>query len=254
MIMIKLDMHIHTVFARDGLINVADVIRVAKEKNFNAITITDHDSTRSHKVFRRYAEKYGFLFIPGVEVTTTRGDVLVYGVDKWNFPEFFFTPEELLDYVKANNYLAFPAHPFTFTGMGELAFKLGFDGVEIINAYSPDSSRRAIKYLQTHSYNGAKIGGSDAHVPEGIGRAYTIIYADDFTLESFLEALRKRATEIHGTPFSFFYSFLSKSFMIFKLAFVGRDMVSHALIPMLKRKLAKKMLLRKNKNYSVSRM
>jgi predicted metal-dependent phosphoesterase TrpH len=44
-----------------------------------------------------------------------------------------------------------------------------------------------------------KTGGSDAHIPETIGRAYTIIEADSFEVDDVIRAIEQGRTEPRGS-------------------------------------------------------
>jgi len=47
-------------------------------------------------------------------------------------------------------------------------------------------------------------GGSDAHIPEAVGRAYTVVEADSREVEDILNSIRKGRTEARGRGISLY--------------------------------------------------
>jgi 3',5'-nucleoside bisphosphate phosphatase len=66
----KTDLHIHT-SCSDGVLPVDGVIREAKARNINFLSLTDHDNTDCQEMATALAEKNGIAYIPGVELNVT---------------------------------------------------------------------------------------------------------------------------------------------------------------------------------------
>jgi predicted metal-dependent phosphoesterase TrpH len=66
----KIDLHIHTTCS-DGNLHVDEVIREAKKRNIDLISITDHDSIECQKKAMSLAKKYGITYITGIELNVT---------------------------------------------------------------------------------------------------------------------------------------------------------------------------------------
>ena len=77
----KFDLHIHTKYS-DGIPSPAEVVERAVEIGLDGVAITDHDTVDGLKEGKEAADKHGIEFVPGVEITTRFGDVLVLGVEK----------------------------------------------------------------------------------------------------------------------------------------------------------------------------
>lgn len=74
---LKGDFHIHTI-ASDGEMTPSQIINLAKDNNFDIISITDHDSTSSIKQAVTYGEKVGVKVIPGIELSTIYNDEIIH--------------------------------------------------------------------------------------------------------------------------------------------------------------------------------
>lgn len=82
--MIYADLHVHTNHS-DGVCEIEDVLTQAKEKNIQALAITDHDTVNHWPEVKACAERLGLETIRGVEMSCYDFDVfkkfisLVYG-------------------------------------------------------------------------------------------------------------------------------------------------------------------------------
>ena len=74
------DLHIHTHYSFDGTASVARVLAAAQKAGLDLIAITDHDVIEGALEAEALAPQYGIAVIPGIEVTTAEGDLLVYNV------------------------------------------------------------------------------------------------------------------------------------------------------------------------------
>lgn len=80
----KADLHIHS-FGEEGSFDVIDdtmtpenIVDTAIEKGLSIISITDHNEDRNVKRALRHAEGKNVLVIPGIEVSTLQGHLLLY--------------------------------------------------------------------------------------------------------------------------------------------------------------------------------
>ena len=65
----RIDLHTHTV-ASDGLLDAAQLIRLAGEAGVGVLAVTDHDSTESVQAAMRSGREAGIDVVPAVELNT----------------------------------------------------------------------------------------------------------------------------------------------------------------------------------------
>ncbi len=67
----KIDLHIHSKDCSDGKLPLTDIFRLAKERNLNLVSITDHDAVECQDSAIELASMYGMNYITGVELNIT---------------------------------------------------------------------------------------------------------------------------------------------------------------------------------------
>ncbi|MCL2172487.1 MAG: CehA/McbA family metallohydrolase [Candidatus Bathyarchaeota archaeon] len=183
------DFHIHTVYSSDSLIQPKTLIDMLLEHNYVKVAaITDHDSTRACKATITLAAAYpDILIIPGVEITTTAGDMLILGTEE--LPPKPWTPQNVADYAKTIGAVSIIAHPYRLYGMGDTAKTLKIDAIEILNGNSSTTANQQAKQLaQELKLPGT--AGSDAHQTSELFTVYNKIQAD-LNIDSILHAIKK---------------------------------------------------------------
>jgi 3',5'-nucleoside bisphosphate phosphatase len=66
-----IDLHIHSKTCSDGNLPVEEIIKEAKARNINLMSITDHDAIGCQKQAEALAQKNGIRYITGVELNIT---------------------------------------------------------------------------------------------------------------------------------------------------------------------------------------
>ncbi|MDF2949931.1 MAG: putative metal-dependent phosphoesterase, family [Sedimentibacter sp.] len=72
-----IDLHIHSRFS-DGTDTIDDIIKIAKEKNIPAISLTDHDTTYGIKEITEKAKNENIIVVPGVEISSVSNGHLIH--------------------------------------------------------------------------------------------------------------------------------------------------------------------------------
>jgi len=192
----KIDLHIHTVYSGDSYITLEEAISNAKARRLDGIAITDHNTVEA---CRRLPDNSGLIIIPGIEVSSSEAHILALGVRE---PiQRSMTAVETMEEIHKLGGVGVVAHPFSFLSKGakkEAIRRARPDAVETINSwtffpFSVERSRRLAEALGL-----PQTGGSDAHIPGSIGKAYTCIDSDEPRVGDVLEALRKGRSRAEG--------------------------------------------------------
>ncbi len=150
--------------------------------------VTDHDSVRGCRATVELASVYpDILIIPGVEISTSQGDVLVLGT--YEVPPKPWTPEVVADFAKSIGGVSIVAHPFRTYGMGERARNYKIDAIEVLNGGSSQiANNEANKLANSMGLPGT--AGSDAHQVSELFSVYNKVEAS-LELDAVLRAIKK---------------------------------------------------------------
>ena len=98
------DFHIHTIYSADSVIQPKTLVDMLAAHSFIKVAaVTDHDSVRGCRATVELASAYpDILVIPGVEISTDQGDVVVLGTD--DLPPKPWTPEVVVDFAKVDRW------------------------------------------------------------------------------------------------------------------------------------------------------
>ena len=81
-----IDIHTHTYpTSDDSSLSPEQLIEEAKRIGLDGVCITDHDGFWDPAQVNHLSRAHGFLVLPGCEVTTEEGHLLVYGLGKYIF-------------------------------------------------------------------------------------------------------------------------------------------------------------------------
>lgn len=211
----KIDMHCHVHEGSvDSRVSLNDYITILKEKGFDGMLITDHDSYHGYRHWK-YDMKdrvhQDFVVLKGIEYDTLDAGhmicIMPEGV-RMRLLELKGLPVSMLiDFVHRHGGILGPAHPYgakymsmTNTKRYRKAPELirRFDFVETFNACESQEVNDCAARL-AKEYGKPGIGGSDAHRPDCVGTGYTLL-PEWVTCETELIALirRKEAIESGG--------------------------------------------------------
>jgi predicted metal-dependent phosphoesterase TrpH len=170
--------------------------KLAAHSFIKVAAVTDHDTVKGLKNIRKLAASYpDILIIPGVEISTAEGDLLVLGAEE--MPDRPWTVERIINFARERDCISVVAHPYREYGMGDLARNYTVDAIEIFNGVSsPKTNKQARELAKSMRLPG--VGGSDAHSPSELFNAYTKIRAG-LDLEEILKALKKGLVTAHSS-------------------------------------------------------
>ena len=199
----------------DSFIEADELIEEAKRIGLDGVCITDHDGFWDHREVESLSKRHDFLVLPGCEVTTEEGHLLVYGLKRYIFG--MHRAAFVKDKLDRERGAMVVAHPYRRTyrkgahtdedayaemmdraarnhvfGMVDAVEVMNGRGLPEENAFSGDMARR---------FGLPGTGASDAHRLEDLGSFATeferrVTSLDDLIAE--LRAGRFRAVALDG--------------------------------------------------------
>ena len=189
-------MHIHTTYSSDSTVTPKTLVEKLVAHNFIKVAaVTDHDTVKGLSVTQQLASAYtDILIIPGVEISTPQGDIVVLGTEE--MPPKPWTVERVVDFARDSGCVSVVAHPYREYGLGDLARDYKFDAIEVINGVSSPSSNKLAQDL-TKLMGLPGVAGSDAHQPSELYNAFTEVQSS-LDMDEILKALRKGMVAVHS--------------------------------------------------------
>ena len=215
----KLDMHCHVREGSvDSRVSLDEYITILKQHGFQGMVVTDHDTYNGYRYWKKNmkGKKHtDFVVLKGIEYDTRdAGHILVImpeGV-KMRLLEMKGLPlSVLIDLVHRNGGVLGPAHPcgekyMSFTNAERYSknpdIMARFDFVEGFNACESEKSNTGARAL-AEKYGKICIGGSDAHRPDCVSKAYTVL-PEPVSCETELIAMIHKGTafEVGGSLYN----------------------------------------------------
>lgn len=187
--MIRADFHIHTTYSEDSVISPRTLVdQLVMHPSIKVAAVTDHGCVKGIQQVKELASTYpDILIMPGVEISTTRGDIVVLGTEQ--LPPKPWDVENVLDFAKANCCISVAAHPYREFGIGDYAYNCNIDAIEVLNGNSLYSANKQA-YELAKSLRLPGLAGSDAHKPSELYAVYTEVEAS-LNIDDILAAIRK---------------------------------------------------------------
>ena len=189
MLGLKIDLHVHTEYS-DGHGTVEKILETAAQKGIDGLA--DHDTLDGY--YRAKECRSGLLVLPGFEVETDAGHVLVLGLEQLPThqpPPYRLRYEGLVEWARRIGGLSVLAHPAASRLHLDRWMRCKPDLVEVFNVSYPFSFfflKRGLRVASKLDLSG--VGGSDAHYAQAVGNAYTTVELDDPDFDKVLAALK----------------------------------------------------------------
>jgi predicted metal-dependent phosphoesterase TrpH len=194
----RFDLHVHSVHSPDSKLALEEIVGRLSYAGLRGFALTDHNSVRGHGSLAELQARHpGYLFVPGVEVSTSEGHLLAFGVGEAPPPHRPIA--ETVEWVRARGGESVPSHPFRRShGIGRrVAETVNVAGLETRNGHNSEiDNLRAADVAARRGL--AETGGSDAHALVDLGRTYTEFQDPIASVDELLEAVRRKRTVADG--------------------------------------------------------
>ena len=193
----KYDLHIHSKYSSDGVLEPEEIINAAKKKGLDGIAVTDHNTIKGGLETKRYETK-DFEVIIGSEIMTERGEITGLFLSQEITSK---DVQGVFSEIKGQGGIVVIPHPFD--GLRRSAFHPTEEDVKFIDAVEGFNSRCVFQKYNNKAvafalqYNLPIAGGSDAHFANEVGIAGVIVMTSDIKgaiLNNALDIFGKRSS------------------------------------------------------------
>ena len=188
---LRIDLHLHTTLSQDSTVTLDDAIEGCRRLGLDGFAATNHD------VLTRIPESAlndsGLIILSGIEIKAEGIHIGAFDINM--LVEENLSLGETIDRIHDQGGIAVICHAHSVLGTWlnrENILEAGFDLVEVANAYQfPYRIMEELNGSLAKRLGCAQTGGSDSHISSTVGRAYTILEAEERSAEGVLDALRK---------------------------------------------------------------
>jgi hypothetical protein len=194
MVMLRFDLHVHSNYSRDGQSTIEDILRAARAKGLDGVAITDHNTNEGARYALQVVDKVtpGLLVIPGEEVSTRSGHLIVLGITRDIKPGM--SVEETIREAKKFGGIIVVPHPYNRPRHG-ISIPAGADAAEVYNSRFIFGIHNRVAKRKARELKLPEVAGSDAHEASMVGSAITCVDAD-MDLKDVLESIKHGKTSI----------------------------------------------------------
>jgi predicted metal-dependent phosphoesterase TrpH len=177
----RADLHMHTSFS-DGWPSPLELVDYARATAMDVIAVTDHDTIEGAlRACDHAAGRSKLQVIVGEEVSSRDGHIVGLFLERRIRPGM--SGAATVHAIHDQGGIAIAVHPFWRTqrssrggpvhGVGWLAAELPFDAIEVENATPGFYFFNHLARRLNLGLGCSEVGGSDAHILDAVGRAYT---------------------------------------------------------------------------------
>lgn len=199
-----IDLHTHThPLSYDSELTPDDLVEAARRAGLDGVCLTEHDFFWDAEKARDLGRRHDFLVIPGIEVNTEFGHIVVFGLERFVYG--MHRLNDLVSMAEAAGGAMVAAHPYR----RQLPFELKESGdysEALARAVQNDAYRHA-HAIETYNGRGSgrqnefsldvcadaglpQTAGSDSHHVSDVGKCATEFEAPISGLRDLIEELR----------------------------------------------------------------
>jgi len=184
---VLIDLHCHTFpLSDDSFLSPDELIERAKAVGLDGVCLTEHDFVWEPHKLHELAERHNFLVIPGIEVNTEDGHILVFGLNRYVYG--MHRVAQLAQLVAEAGGTMVAPHPYrrltSFLRMDDDFWTMALEraaanpafqhvcALEAINGRA-DDDENLFSWQLCARLGLPAIAGSDAHEPSDIGTCAT---------------------------------------------------------------------------------
>jgi len=182
-----IDLHTHTrPLSWDSDLTADELVERSRAAGLDGIALTDHDFFWGTEEVRALARRHNYLVLPGVEINTEDGHILVYGIDRYVFG--MHRSHVLAENVAQAGGVMVAAHPYRRRMPWHVRDERDYEeallrasrnpafrycaALEKINGHGT-AKENAFSARLCDLMGMAGTAGSDSHTPSDIGRCAT---------------------------------------------------------------------------------
>ena len=209
-----IDLHAHTYpKSDDSFVSVDELVDAARQHGLDGICLTEHDDFWPVDAARELTRRHGILVIPGAEINTDAGHVLVFGLHQYKFG--MHKPSFLRQEADRHGAVLIAAHPYRRRFLADPGEDPAVRS-EMLNRALDDEMLRLFDAVESHNGRGKETenlfsedlrqglylpgtGGSDTHYLRQMGTAATLFERRITSLDELvteLKAGRMRAVDL----------------------------------------------------------
>lgn len=212
---LKIDLHIHTAKSKDALNTIKGINRRCREVGIDGYAICDHDKIDALDD-AKLAEDV--VILPGLEISARGAHILC--LDPSSVVPHGLSIVETVERIHGQGATAILAHPYaiprSYVNLKAVEVA-GFDAIEVANAAQvPFEVVARWNRGLAEKLNLPQTGGSDSHIPETVGRAYTVVESESREVDDVIEAIRKGRTRPEGSGISLYESLVKFWRLLYK--------------------------------------
>jgi predicted metal-dependent phosphoesterase TrpH len=192
LLLLKFDLHVHTVHSPDAHTKIEDLPSIIKAKGLDGVAVTEHDNFDPPSFC-------DVIILPGIEVRSRDGHVIGLGIREKILSGL--SADETIRRIHDQDGVAIIPHPYDpvceCVKIGDL--KMRPDAVEVINADAVCFHvSRWLARKDARKFKLPQVAGSDSHIPQTIGDAYTIVQSATRNVRDIIEAVRAGSVRPEG--------------------------------------------------------